>query len=152
MYEGRFAKLFNPVTGVLTWMSNPAQPSFVWQLYSHDLEPNASLFAVRKACEPLHIQMNQNDFHVMVINSTPAAVEGLTATVRVFAGRRRMEISAGKRRVSYAGECGDGCGGDRVSGGFVGGAFCEGGIARSGKRGWVARSNFLLAGVAGSAG
>ncbi len=34
MYEGRFAKLFSPVTGVITWMSNPAQPSFVWQLYS----------------------------------------------------------------------------------------------------------------------
>ena len=27
MYEGRFAKLFHPSTGVLTWMSNPAQPS-----------------------------------------------------------------------------------------------------------------------------
>ena len=40
MYEGREAKLFHPATGVITWMSNPAQPSFVWQLYSWDLEPN----------------------------------------------------------------------------------------------------------------
>ena len=46
MYEGRNAKLFHPCTGVITWMSNPAQPSFVWQLYSYDLEPNSSLFAV----------------------------------------------------------------------------------------------------------
>ena len=38
MSEGRFAKLFHPATGVITWMSHPAQPSFVWQLYSHDLE------------------------------------------------------------------------------------------------------------------
>src|SRR5271169_7069989 len=68
MYEGRNAKLFHPCTGVITWMSNPAQPSFVWQLYSHDLEPNASLFAVRKACEPIHVQMNQTDWHLMVIN------------------------------------------------------------------------------------
>jgi hypothetical protein len=37
MYEGRFSKLFKPQTGVITWMSSPAQPSFVWQLYSHDL-------------------------------------------------------------------------------------------------------------------
>ena len=51
MYEGRNARLFTPCTGVLTWMSHPAQPSFVWQLYHHDLEPNASLFAVKKACE-----------------------------------------------------------------------------------------------------
>jgi hypothetical protein len=39
MYEGRNAKLFNPSTAVITWMSNPAQPSFVWQLYHYDLEP-----------------------------------------------------------------------------------------------------------------
>jgi hypothetical protein len=39
-------------------MSNPAQPSFVWQLYHYDLEPNASLFAVRKAGEMVHIQFN----------------------------------------------------------------------------------------------
>jgi beta-mannosidase len=84
MYEGRFARLFQPVTGILTWMSNPAQPSMVWQLYSHDLEPNASLFAVRKACEPIHIQMNQDNWHVMVINATPMPLTGMRARVRVF--------------------------------------------------------------------
>lgn len=84
MFEGRYAKLFRPSTGVLTWMSNPSQPSFVWQFYSYDLEPLASLFAVRKASESLHVQMNQNDFHVMVINQTPAAAAGLSARVRVF--------------------------------------------------------------------
>ncbi len=51
MYEGRNASLFAPDTGVITWMSNPAQPSFVWQLYHYDLEPNASLFAVMHASE-----------------------------------------------------------------------------------------------------
>jgi hypothetical protein len=84
MYEGRFAKLFAPVTGVITWMSNPAQPSFVWQLYSYDLEPNASLFAVRKACEPVHIQMNQDNWHVIVINNTPQSLKGLKAKIQVF--------------------------------------------------------------------
>ncbi|WP_394825266.1 glycosyl hydrolase 2 galactose-binding domain-containing protein [Pendulispora albinea] len=84
MYEGRFAKLFKPTTGVITWMSNPAQPSFVWQLYSHDLEPHASLFAVQKACEPVHIQMNQSDFHVMVINDGTQARPDLRAEMRVF--------------------------------------------------------------------
>ena len=32
MYEGRNALLFHPTTAVITWMSNPAQPSFVWQI------------------------------------------------------------------------------------------------------------------------
>ena len=84
MFEGRFAKLFNPSTGVLTWMSNPAQPSFVWQFYSYDLEPHASLFAVRKACESLHVQMRQDNFHVVVVNQTPVPVNGLSARIRVL--------------------------------------------------------------------
>jgi hypothetical protein len=84
MYEGRNAKLFDPVTGVITWMSNPAQPSFVWQLYSWDLEPNSSLFATEKACEPIHIQMNQNDWHVMVINNSPETLYALKAKVSIY--------------------------------------------------------------------
>jgi beta-mannosidase len=84
LYEGRFAKMFKPCSGVLTWMSNPSQPSFVWQLYSYDLEPNASLFATRHACEPVHVQMNQSDFHVMVINNRPVRLDNLSARVRVF--------------------------------------------------------------------
>ena len=89
MYEGRFALLFKPTTGVLTWMSHPAQPSFVWQLYSWDLEPNAALFAARKACESVHIMFTEgvpaakgqkgSKGHVLVINNLGAPVTGLTA-------------------------------------------------------------------------
>ena len=84
MYEGRSAKLFQPTTGVLTWMSNPSQPSFVWQLYSWDLEPNASLFATRRACEPVHVQMNETDGHVIVVNNTSRALAGVTAKTSVY--------------------------------------------------------------------
>jgi beta-mannosidase len=84
LYEGRFAKLFAPTSAVITWMSNPAQPSTTWQIYSYDLEPFASFFGAKKACEPIHVQMNQNDFHVMVINNTPTALEGLKTRVRVY--------------------------------------------------------------------
>jgi hypothetical protein len=83
LYEGRLARLFSPANAVITWMSNPAQPSFTWQIYSHDLEPFGSFFGAQKACEPLHIQMNQTDFHVMVINHLPAAQEGMKYRVRV---------------------------------------------------------------------
>ncbi len=76
MYEGRNARLFAPATGILTWMSSPAQPSFVWQLYHYDLEPNASLFAVQSASEPVHIQMNEETGELEVINNRPAAVSG----------------------------------------------------------------------------
>ncbi len=84
MYEGRNAKLFAPSTGVLTWMSNPAQPSFVWQIYHHDLEPNSALFAVKKAAEMVHVQMNERNGDVEVINNLPAAVEGGRVRVTVY--------------------------------------------------------------------
>jgi len=84
MYEGRNAKMFNPSTGVITWMSNPAQPSFVWQLYHHDLEPNAALFAVQKACEPVHIQLNEKEGNIQVINNGPATLKNAHAHLTIF--------------------------------------------------------------------
>ncbi len=84
MYEGRNAKLFHPYTGIITWMSHPAQPSFVWQLYHYDLEPNASLFAVKSAAELVHIQMNEADNTLQVINNLPHAVAGATAHAQIL--------------------------------------------------------------------
>ncbi len=84
MYEGREAKLFNPETGDITWMSNPAQPSFVWQLYHHDLEPNSSLFAVRKACEPVHLQLNEKEWTLQVINNLPMPITGAKAHLVIY--------------------------------------------------------------------
>jgi Exo-beta-D-glucosaminidase Ig-fold domain/Glycosyl hydrolases family 2/Glycosyl hydrolases family 2, sugar binding domain/Glycosyl hydrolases family 2, TIM barrel domain len=84
MYEGRNAKLFHPTTGVLTWMSNPAQPSFVWQLYHHDLEPNSALFAVKKAAEPVHIQLNEGDGEVQVINNLDTSLDGAHAHLAIY--------------------------------------------------------------------
>jgi hypothetical protein len=100
MYEGREAKMFKPSTGVITWMSNPAQPSFVWQLYHHDLEPNASLFAVRSACEPVHIQLNQKDWEVEIVNHQPAALNQASAALAIYnldgslAYQHKFEVNA----------------------------------------------------------
>ncbi len=84
MYEGRSAKLFAPTTGILTWMSNPAQPSFVWQLYHHDLEPNSALFAVKKAVEPVHIQLNESNGDVQVINNLAVPLKGGRAHLAIY--------------------------------------------------------------------
>ena len=84
MYEGRNALLFHPTTAVITWMSDPAQPSFVWQIYHYDLEPMSSYFAVMHASELVHIQFNQADGDVQVINNKPEPLTGLTAHVAVY--------------------------------------------------------------------
>src|SRR6202012_1844208 len=84
MYEGRNAEMFTKTTGVLTWMSHPAQPSFVWQLYHYDLEPNASLFAVQKAFEPVHIQLNEQNGEIEVVNNLPSPLAGAQASVSIY--------------------------------------------------------------------
>ncbi len=84
MYEGRNAKLFHPATAVITWMSNPAQPSFIWQIYHYDLEPMASYFAVMHASEMVHIQLNEANGQVQVINNKPEPLTGLVAHVSVY--------------------------------------------------------------------
>jgi mannosylglycoprotein endo-beta-mannosidase len=84
MYEGRNAQMFTATTGVLTWMSHPAQPSFVWQLYHYDLEPNASLFAVEKAAEPIHIQLNESTGIIQIVNNKAEALTNLTVQLTLF--------------------------------------------------------------------
>jgi hypothetical protein len=84
MYEGRNAQLFHPNTAIITWMSNPAQPSFVWQLYHYDLEPNSSLFGVMHAAELVHIQFNESKGNLQVINNLPTPVKDAVARVTVY--------------------------------------------------------------------
>jgi beta-mannosidase len=84
MYESHLTRMFNPSTALITWMSNPAQPCLVWQIYDYSLEPFAAYFAVQKACEPVHIMMAQNNFHLMVINQTPQDLAGLQARTQIY--------------------------------------------------------------------
>ncbi len=84
MYEGRNAQMFTATTGVITWMSHPAQPSFVWQLYHYDLEPNAALFAAKKASETVHVQFNEETRGIEVVNNRPDALNALSVKVLIY--------------------------------------------------------------------
>jgi len=84
MYEGRNAEMFKSTTGVITWMSHPAQPSFVWQLYHYDLEPNAALYAVKKASETVHVQFNEENRDIEVVNNRPDALTALTVKALIY--------------------------------------------------------------------
>jgi len=84
MYEGRNAELFHPATGIIDWMTNPAQPSFIWQIYHYDLEPNSSFFAVEKANEPIHIQFDEIRGTVEVIDNLPEPIHGASARITIY--------------------------------------------------------------------
>jgi mannosylglycoprotein endo-beta-mannosidase len=84
MYEGRNVEMFKNTTGVITWMSHPAQPSFVWQLYHYDLEPNAALYAVKKASETVHVQFNEEDRGIEIVNNHPDALGALQLRALIY--------------------------------------------------------------------
>ncbi|RZU40488.1 beta-mannosidase [Edaphobacter modestus] len=84
MYEGRNAEMFKTTTGILTWMSHPAQPSFVWQLYHYDLEPNASLYAAKKAAEKIHVQLNESNGAIQIVNNTPDPLANLSVHATIY--------------------------------------------------------------------
>jgi beta-mannosidase len=94
MYEGRNAKMFTESTGVITWMSHPAQPSFVWQLYHYDLEPNSALFATKKAGEPIHVQLNEADRDIDVVNNLPQPLSNLKLQQTIY----RLDGTVDSRR------------------------------------------------------
>jgi mannosylglycoprotein endo-beta-mannosidase len=91
MYEGRNAQMFKTTTGVITWMSHPAQPSFVWQLYHYDLEPNASLYAVKKAAEQVHVQLNESNGLIQVVNNKSEALTNLNVVETIYLLDGRVE-------------------------------------------------------------
>jgi hypothetical protein len=84
MYEGRNAQMFHPATAVITWMSNPAQPSFVWQIYHYDFEPMSSFFAVMHAAETVHVQFNESNGQVQVINNLSVPIKDATVRTEVY--------------------------------------------------------------------
>lgn len=82
MYEAYNRNKYDS-TGVIQWMLNNAWPSMIWHLYDYNLEADAGYFAVKKACQPLHIQYSYDDQSIVVVNSTYHPAEGLHATVDV---------------------------------------------------------------------
>ena len=76
-------KITSPATGVIMWMTNPAQPSFVWQMYSHDLEQHASFFAVQHGCRRINAILDASTFDVTIANHTAKAVSG-SVEMRVY--------------------------------------------------------------------
>jgi hypothetical protein len=72
-----YAHLWQPNSGRMIWMTQPAWPSTMWQMYSSDYDTQASFYAIRKANAPLHVQMDLSDHTVQLVNTTRDAAPGL---------------------------------------------------------------------------
>lgn len=90
MFEGFNAHLWRPNTGRFMWMSHPAWPSLNWQMYGSDYDAHGAYFGIRKACEPVHVQLNLPTLRVAVINNTADALRGLRVRIRIVATDGRV--------------------------------------------------------------
>ena len=83
MFEGFNAHLWAPNSGRLMWMSHPAWPSMEWQMYSSDYSTHGAFFGVKKACEPVHAQLDEPDADIRVVNNTTRPLFNLLLITRV---------------------------------------------------------------------
>ncbi|MBO9154756.1 discoidin domain-containing protein [Chitinophaga sp. GCM10012297] len=84
MYEGWLHHMWSDASGIMTWMSQSAYPSLVWQTYDYYYDLTGAYWGVKKACEPLHIQWSAADNSVKVINTTLQNRQGLQAEAIVY--------------------------------------------------------------------
>jgi hypothetical protein len=84
IFEGFQAHLWTRNSGRLLWMTHPAWPSNMWQIYSSDYDTAGAYYAVKAACEPVHAQMNLPDFSLTVVNTTREARRNMELRSRVI--------------------------------------------------------------------
>ncbi|MBI5476107.1 MAG: beta galactosidase jelly roll domain-containing protein [Ignavibacteriales bacterium] len=84
MFEAANSRMWNITSGVMLWKLNSSYPEVLWQIYDWFLNPNASYYFTKKACEPLHVQMNANDFKVSVINTFYKSINNLKIRARLY--------------------------------------------------------------------
>lgn len=84
MLEAWNSKMWNNTSGLILWMTHPAWPSMIWQTYSYDYETPGAFFGAKKACEPLHVQMNLPDNDIAIINTTNKPYEGMSVSVSYY--------------------------------------------------------------------
>src|SRR5882757_468309 len=102
IFEGMNAHLWAPNSGRLLWMTQPAWPSNMWQILSSDYDTQASYYGVKKACEPLHIQLDLATFDVAVVNTTSAARGGVSVIADVYSLDNKSLLHHEEKRDSPA--------------------------------------------------
>ena len=84
MYEGWLDHMGEDASGVMTWMSQSAYPSMVWQTYDYYLDLTGAYFGAKKACEPVHIQWNSISNAIKVVNTSHDDLRDLTASAAIY--------------------------------------------------------------------
>jgi beta-galactosidase/beta-glucuronidase len=83
IFEGMNQELWTKSSGRLLWMTQPAWPSTMWQILSHDYDTHAAYYGTQKAAEAVHVQMSLADHRLAVVNNGLAPIAGANLRARV---------------------------------------------------------------------
>jgi hypothetical protein len=84
IFEGMNQELWTRSSGRLLWMTQPAWPSTMWQILSHDYDTHASYYGSQKASERVHVQMSLADHRLALVNNGLTPISGATLRARVL--------------------------------------------------------------------
>ena len=84
IFEGFNAHLWQPNAGRMIWMTQPAWPSNMWQMFSSDYDTQASFYGVMHANEPQHVQLDLSTYDVAVMNTTTEPLNGAKVEAAVY--------------------------------------------------------------------
>jgi hypothetical protein len=102
------AHLWSPNSGRLLWMTQPAWPSNTWQILNADYDTQSSFYAVKKACEPLHVQLDLSNYDVAVVNTTNDPQTGLLVSASVYSLDNKLLVHKEEKRDAAADAVSDG--------------------------------------------
>ena len=84
IFEGMNQELWTQSSGRLLWMTQPAWPSTMWQILSHDYDTHASYYGTRKGSEIVHVQMDLADHRLALVNNGLTPITGASLRARVL--------------------------------------------------------------------
>jgi exo-1,4-beta-D-glucosaminidase len=84
MFEATAHRMWDVTSGFTQWKINACWPSVQWQIHDWYLKPTPSYYSIKRACEPLHVQLDLLDREVVVVNRRLSPASGLKARAAVY--------------------------------------------------------------------
>jgi exo-1,4-beta-D-glucosaminidase len=84
MFEAVNHRLWDITSGFTQWKINSAWPDVQWQIFDWYLKPMVSCYFIKRANEPVHVQLGLLDPMVTVVNHSLEARSGLKVRARVL--------------------------------------------------------------------
>ena len=84
MFEAVNHRMWDITSGLTQWKVNACWPSVQWQIYDWYLTPMVSYYYIKRACEPLHVQLSPIDSVVTVVNQRLKPRDNLEVGAKVY--------------------------------------------------------------------